>query len=150
MCLAFFLPQIQVPIRTRLLQIRYFFWRNLYSNLRIKIYYMSTYLQFIVYAIHLCTCVSCVYVLYYCYYCIRCRIMGSYLSHSANIVIHGQCCLADTLLITSVFDSTVKYAIWGRVGDRKNRKRQDEREMEKKTVALWRFLSAVSIYVYRI
>lgn len=49
--------------------------------------------------------------------------MGSYLSHSANIVIHEQCSPADTLLITSVFDSTVKYAIWGRVGDRMNRKR---------------------------
>jgi len=114
----------------RLLQIRYCFWRNAYSNLRINIiYYEYLYVQFIVYAIHLYVCVLCVPIeyryilLYYCYYCIRCRIMGSYLSHSANIVIHGQCSPADTLLITSVFDSTVKYAIWGRVGDRMNRKR---------------------------
>lgn len=96
---------------------------------------MSTYVQFIVCAIHLyvyniicvlCVSIARVYVymlLYYCYYCIRCWIMGSYLSHSANIVIHEQCSPADTLLITSVFDSTVKYAIWGRVGDRMNRKR---------------------------
>lgn len=52
--------------------------------------------------------------------------MGSYLSHSANIVIHGQCSPADTLLITSVFDSTVKYAIWGRVGDRARTVRERE------------------------
>lgn len=43
------------------------------------------------------------------------RIIGSYLSfYSANIVIRGQYSPADTLLITSVFDSAVKYIIWGR------------------------------------
>jgi hypothetical protein len=59
-------------------------------------------------------------------------IMGSYLSHSANIVIHGQCSPADTLLITSVFDSTVKYAIWGRVGDRVSTEKDGVQERRRK------------------
>lgn len=58
--------------------------------------------------------------------------MGLYLSRNANIVIHGQCSPADTLLITSVFDSTVKYAIWGRVGVRVNRKETERKSDEEK------------------
>lgn len=67
--------------------------------------------------------------------------MGSYLSRNANIVIHGQCSPADTLLITSVFDSTVKYMRHGvALGFERTEKKETEWKSDgkkkKKTVAL--------------
>lgn len=74
--------------------------------------------------------------------------MGSYLSRSANIVIHGQCSPADTLLITSVFDSPVKYATWGCVGDRVNNKRVvSGRETKKKQWLRGDFYRLANVYV---